>query len=263
MDEKIIKKLEKSGLPHKEAVIYAYLLEKGGAFPSQIAEGTKINRSTVYKILDILVIKGLVGEIEKRKKLFYQAENPSRLLRVTQSSARIARDAHEYAQGILPILENLVDANQTKPKVTFYEGKDRVVEAYLSHIDTKKGYAMTAFVSVLDLRKFLPEDKFRHYVREKERLGITVRGITSSEEYSFEFNKDMFTGIDKKIWPDLRFVDKDIFPFPGEVTMFDNKKVSIIKFTENPVAVVIEDKAIHDMMKAIFEIAWVGAKHIS
>lgn len=260
MNEKLIKKLEKSGLPNKEAVIYAHLLENGGSFPSKIAEATKINRSTTYKILDILVIKGLVGEVEKRKKLFYQAESPSRLLNVTQSNARMARNAHEYAEGLLPMLENIVDASQTKPKVTFYEGKDRVVDAYLSHVDVKKGYTMTAFVSVIDLRKFLPEEKFKFYIREKERLGITARGITSSEEYSFEFNKDMFTGITKKIWPEFRFVNKEIFPFPGEITMFADKKVSIVKFTENPVAVIIEDKAIHDMMKAIFELAWIGAE---
>ena len=42
----IIDKLKKTGLEEKEATIYGYLVETGGAFPSEIAESTKINNGT-------------------------------------------------------------------------------------------------------------------------------------------------------------------------------------------------------------------------
>lgn len=263
IDEKTIEKLIKTGLTDKEARIYGYLLGVPGAYPSDIATKTHLNRSTVYKLLVSLSIKGLVTEIEKGKKLFYQVEAPQKLTHFTRYQLERAETASEYAHKLLPELEGLLLTSSGKPRVTFYEGRERVIEAYMSHVQVKKGYKMAAFVSVSDLRNFMPEKKFRHYVKEKERLGITVRGITSSEPYSYDFNDEMFRGIKKVIWPVLKYIPYEMFPFPGEITMFDENKVSIIKLVENnPIGVIIEDKIIHDMMYAIFEIAWIGADYI-
>jgi len=65
-----LKKLEKSGLSDKEALVYLSLLELGGAFPSKIAEYSGLNRSTVYMVLLNLSVRGLVNEIEKKNKFF-------------------------------------------------------------------------------------------------------------------------------------------------------------------------------------------------
>ena len=71
-NEAITRHLEKIGLNDKSALIYSTLLTMGGAYPSALADATRINRSTVYKILLDLSIKGLVTEIERSKKLYYQ-----------------------------------------------------------------------------------------------------------------------------------------------------------------------------------------------
>ena len=79
-DMTLLKKLEKVGLSDKESLIYASLLELGGAYPSKIAEYTGLNRSTVYMILLQMSVKGIVNEIEKKNKQFYQIEKPSKLV---------------------------------------------------------------------------------------------------------------------------------------------------------------------------------------
>lgn len=261
MDQKFIDKLQKIGLPDKEAKIYFFLIKSGGGYPSKIAQETKLNRSTVYKILTALSIKGIVTEIEKGKKIFYQAESIKKLERYTKFQLEKAQDATDIVVKLLPDLEAMFEKSG-KPKVVFYEGREQVVEAYMSHIRVEKGYKMNAFVNVPDLRKFIPEKDFRFYVKEKERLGIRVRGITSTDPYSYEFAGEMFSGIKKSIWPVLKYIPKNKFNFPAEITMFDQDKISIIKFDEtNPVGVIVVDKTIHDMFNAIFEIAWIGADH--
>ena len=70
MDQKIIEKIQKIGLSDKEAKVYLYLLTSQGAYPSKVATETRLNRSTVYKILTSLSIKGLATEIEHGKKIF-------------------------------------------------------------------------------------------------------------------------------------------------------------------------------------------------
>lgn len=260
MDYRLIEKIGKLGLSDKEARVYYYLLDTGGGYPSKVALETKLNRSTVYKLLTGLSIKGLASEIQHGKKIFYQAEPLRKLERYVDYQIERAEQSKQAALDLMPELEK-VFAHAENPKVSFYKGKEQVLEAYLRHVQVDKPYKMTAFANVQDIKKFLPPKVFTFYKKEKERIGITARGITSSHPYSYQFQKDTHSGIRKNIWPDLRFIPEDIFPFPAEITMFDNNKVSIIKFEEqNPIAIIIEDKMVHDMMNMLFEVIWKGAK---
>ncbi len=256
MDQKIIDKMQKLGLSVKEAQVYIYLLSSGGAYPSKVALDTKLNRSTVYKILTSLSVKGLATEIEHGKKIFYQPETIKKLERYVEYQVERAQEAKAAAIQMMPELEEMF-SHAENPKVSFYKGKEQVIEAYLRHVQVEKGYKMTAIVNVQLLKQFLPDKVFNFYRKEKERLGITARGVTSSTEYSHRFQKDTHRGIKRSIWPELRYIPEDIFSFSAEMTMFDNNKVSIVKFDEqDPIAIIIEDKMVHDMMNMIFEFIW-------
>jgi sugar-specific transcriptional regulator TrmB len=260
MDYKLLEKIEKLGLSAKEARVYAFLLESRGAYPSKVASETKLNRSTVYKILTGLAIKGLASEIEHGKKIFYQPEPLLKLNRYIEYQVERAKNARDLVTKIMPELETLFTKSEN-PKVSFYKGKEQVIEAYLRHVQVEKPYKMTAFANVQFIKKFLPEKVFNFYKKEKERIGIIARGITSSNTYSYEFQKDTHSGIRKNIWPDLRFIPEEIFPFSAEMTMFDNNKVSIVKFEkQDPIAIIIEDKMVHDMMNMLFEYIWKRAE---
>ena len=61
--------LEEIGLSEKEAKIYLALLQVDSALISDLAEKTKINRTTVYPVLESLAKKGLVSELQEGKKM--------------------------------------------------------------------------------------------------------------------------------------------------------------------------------------------------
>ena len=137
MDSKIIDKIKKLGLSEKEAAVYAYLLSSRGAYPSKIASDTKNNRSTVYKILMSLSVKGLANEVERGKKIFYQPEPLSKLERYVQYQVERAEDARSIVIKILPELESMF-SNAENPRVSFYKGKEQVVQAYIRHVHVDK-----------------------------------------------------------------------------------------------------------------------------
>ena len=256
MDQKLIEKIQKIGLSDKEAKVYFYLLNSQGGYPSKVSAETKLNRSTVYKILTSLSIKGLASEIEHGKKIFYQPESLKKLERYIDYQVERAESAKESAIKIMPELAEILK-NGEHPKVSFYNTKEQVIEAYLRHVQVEKPYEMTVFANVQYIKKFLPEKVFSFYKKEKEKMGITVRAVASSNPYSYEFSKDTHSGIKKKFWPELRYIPEEIFPFSAEMTMFDNNKVSIVKFDEEkPIAIIIEDKMVHDMMNMLFEFIW-------
>jgi len=258
--EKTILALRGAGLSEKGARVYLALFELGGAFPSQIAGRTKLQRSTVYEILADLSIKGLISEIEKRNKYFYTIENPKRLLRFSERSIIRAQENNEKLKEFLPELEGLYGGVTNKPIVSHFEGADGVMEIYEDHISTQKKYEMLGFVNIAELMRFLPQKKYREYAQKKERFGITSRGIIPDTSEDRAYEKLIYKSVKQKILPQVRFVLKEEFPWKGDITIYGTNKVSIINFSEQQVAgIIIESETIHKMMRMIFELAWKGA----
>lgn len=258
--EKTILAIRRAGLSEKGARVYLALLELGGAFPSQVARHTKLQRSTVYEILADLSIKGLISEIEKRNKYFYTIESPKRLLRFSERSIIRAREDNEKLKEFIPELEGLYSGVVGKPKVSYFEGADGVMGIYEDHILTQKKYEMLGFVNTTELMRFLPQKKYREYVQKKERLGITSRGILPDTLNDRAYEKTAYRSIKQKILPRVRFIPKEEFPWKGDITIYGTNKVSIINFSERQITgIIIESETIHKMMRMIFELAWKGA----
>ncbi len=255
--QEIARDLERIGLSEKESLVYASLLSLGGAYPSKIAEETKLNRSTVYKILVDLSVKGLVNEIEKRNKIFYQVEKPDRLIRYAKSRISHAEDNLEIAKKLLPDFEGLYSLLENKPRVRYFEKIEGVLAIYEDFLSVQKPYEMLAFSNAALLEHVLPKDFFQKFRRSKERIGITTRGIIPDTKADLTYNERMFAGYDKKAIPKLRIIPSSKFPFKGEITIYGENKVSIVNLSkEHLTGIIIEDAAIHGMMRMIFELAW-------
>lgn len=259
IDHAIAERLQKTGLSGKEAAIYSALITSGGAYPSKIAEMTKINRTTVYKILETLSIRGLVTELEKKNKLFYQAEHPRNLERFAQTQITTARRNLEQAQTILPTLEGLFSRTENKPIVRFFDGEEGVLRVYEDHVNIEKPYEMLAWSNTSDLMKFLTEEFRNRYIKKKERIGITTRAIFPDAPIDTRYNEEIYKNFPKKIWIKYKNIPQKLFPYKSDITIYGGNKVSIINFSGPQLAAtIIEDKTIHDMMIMIFELAWAG-----
>ena len=257
INQDLVKKLERGGFTDKEAFVYVSLLELGGAFPSKIAEYSGLNRSTTYKILLNLSIRGLVNEIEKKNKIYYQIENPEKILRYSQSKIRQAEDSLDEIKKILPDIEGLYGSGQNRPKITYYDSVENILSIYTDMITNQKPYEMLSFSTAGELIDFIPQRFFESFVREKEKIGITTKGIVPNTEKDRKYNDVIFKNIDKKYWPEIRYVSKEKFPSSSEITVYGTNKVSIINFDKNKLAgIIIEDASIHNMIKAVFELSW-------
>jgi len=263
MAQNIENKLKEVGFGEKEAKIYGYLVENTGGYPSTIALKTQIKRSTVYKILLDLSVKGLVNGIVKGKKLYYQIEKPQKLLRFAKDTLENAEDKFEKTKKIIPELEGLFSLSPQKPKVTYFEGVEGIITVYEDMLNTTKPYEMLAFANAERLVSFLPPKLFDGYRKQKEKLGITTRGILPGSEGNIKFVPEEYANISDKYKPVVRFVPHSLFPYESEITIFCDNKVSIINMTDNNlIGLIIEDKTIHGMFKMIFELAWVGAEKV-
>lgn len=252
-------RLKQTGLGDKAAAVYAYLLENGGAYPSRIAETTKINRSTVYKVLLDLAVKGLVSEIQKGKKLYYQIGRPAALLKHAQYQIDLANDVYEQVKTLAPEIELLYSALPNKPRVLYLEGEKEVLTVYDDYISQKKPYEMVSFGNAKPIRALVTDAYYKKYRRAKEIKGITTRTILPDTPIDREYATEWHVDVSKKTRPSVRFIPRDQFPLEGEIAAYGDSKVAIVNLEKHTTAIIIEDKSLHRMVRTIFELAWRGA----
>lgn len=80
MGSRIATILQEYGLDDKEIKIYINLVEKGELNAYTLAKLTGIHRSTTYAILERLLVKGFLSEIQKDGKTFYSAIEISKII---------------------------------------------------------------------------------------------------------------------------------------------------------------------------------------
>jgi DNA-binding MarR family transcriptional regulator len=254
------KELSAIGLSSKAAQVYTCVFELGLAFPSRIAEKTHLNRSTVYKILTDLSIKGLVTSLERKGKLCYQVEKPNKLIHFTQTQIALAEGRHERAQKLLPELEGLFALSPHKPRVRFFEGIEGMLQMYEDHITDTGPYEMLSYSNVEALMRFLPSRFIQKYIKAKQTIGIKTRAIFPNTSFSAHYNARMYKGAKRPFLVQSRVVPPETFPYQAEIVIYGKNKVSIINFHEQVlIGVIIEDEIIAGMMNMIFELAWKGA----
>lgn len=253
----LVENLIKSGFTDKEAKIYVTLLELGGAYPSKVAEYTDLNRSTVYHILVNLSVRGLVNEIEKRNKIFYQIERPEKVIRYGESRIKRAEEELDRVKSIMPDIEGLFGSLGVRPKVTYFENIEGILSIYENMVSTDKKYELLAFSNTKEIDRILPGKFFENFRKSKERIGISARGIIPDTQIDRTFNETFFQGYKKEIVPVMRYVPEDKFPFKGEIVIYGTNKIAIVNLNkEYLTGTIIEDETIYNMMKMIFELSW-------
>lgn len=254
----VIGGLRKAGLSEKAAAVYAYLLETGGAYPSKVAAATKLNRSTVYKVLTELSIQGLVSEIEKGNKLFYQLERPGKLLRHASRRVERAEDELESLKSFFPVIEGLYEQLPSKPRISYFEGAEGVMSVYDDHLSAK-GYEMVGFADTDRIQEFLSPAYFKKYRQAKQRQKVTTRGILPDDGNARSYAEEAYADLDAPYRPQLRFIARERFPFKGEITAYGDAKVSVINLEKRePSAFIVEDASFNKMLRTMFELSWAG-----
>ena len=236
-----IETLENIGLSSNEARVYLALLELGSSTAGKITEKSKVNRRTVYDVLESLINKGLVSYIIEANKKMFEATNPKKFLDLIQEREKEVKQA-------MPELQAKRNATKDKQEVTIYRGKKGI---------------KTVFEDILKHNQY---NFFGSHGRSKEIMGpyfelfqktviknkIKSQGIIS-ERLSKLWNKKNSTK-----HAQIRFLKKE-YDSPISTLIYGNK-VAIIVWSNEPICTLFRGKAISKSFKNYFDIMWEIAK---
>lgn len=245
----MLAELTKLGLSSEEAKIYLACLEINGGPVSIIARKAGVHRVSCYHTLENLLQKQLLSQYNKNGVKYFAPEPPEQLLKLAEEKVNLTK-------GLLPELLSLTSATAFRPKIRFYEGREGIERVFNESLTAKK--EILGYTNLHDIVTFFP-DFFREYTHAKLKKGIKTRYLSPTTVETVHV-MDQF--LPKKFDPNLLeilLVNKNQFLFENEVVIFGNSVGIVSLHRDELLGVIIESPTFARTMKAVFDLAWLGA----
>lgn len=242
-------RLVQLGLNDEEAELYLAMLELGGGYASHLARHTGRNRSSSYHTLNRLTEKGLATKFTKGKYQYFAPEPPEKIVQLAQLRFQSAKQ-------LMPELLSIQNTLASKPRIKFFErasGIETIFEETLSAEGEILGYTNLAL-----LIELFP-GYFRRYTRERMKRGIRVRYLSPRPKEGTALIQEMLSEQCDVSTLEVLFINPEQFPFQNEIAIYGSKVAVMSLSREEQIAILIESETVSKTMKAVFDLAWIGA----
>jgi len=183
--------------------------------------------------------------VPKEDKKRYRPRPPETIFEKKEERLQEAKEA-------LPELQALEKEGDTKPHVLFFEGEDGIREVFDYKLEEMAGKELPNFMCTMDQETVDKFDNFMAYNKKIKELDISERGISPIDPSlpAIEEHRQMDEEFNREV------TELPLEKFNTEVSMeIGDGWVKIYDFN-NLQALVIENDAITDTWRQIFELLW-------
>jgi len=236
----IIPILKSLGLQDSEIKTYYAALGQGPSTVIELAKKSGLSRQAVYLALDALSTRGLMSSVLRGKKNYYAAEMPDRLLAYAKRrEAELKVQIDDLAHAI-PEIE--LQLGGERPVVRLFEGKEGL-KAFLADIESVKPAEIYELTDLNAMYTILKADDFTAVRKELTKNKTILHGIYSGTPSPQPIEKS-----------ERYYIEDDFRNFKANIDVYDNK-TAFGTFEGKMNSVVIENAAIANAMRALFELA--------
>jgi sugar-specific transcriptional regulator TrmB len=244
--------LQHLGLTDKEARVYLAALELGPSAVQDISHKSKVNRATTYVMIESLSARGLMSTFQKGKKKFYAAENPERLMTIIETQEKVLEEQKSELVEVMPVLESLFNTEGAKPQVRYLEGIEGL-ETVRATFESLEG----EYIQIYPLDEVSKFDQALHgraeHIERLNKMGMKGREIAVTSNEKLARKLPMVDGVER------RYVSQATFPIHGEISVRGNH-IFMFSHKSAVLAMIIVSQEIANVMRALFEMAWMGGK---
>ncbi len=242
--------LKHLGLSDKEASVYLAALELGPSPVQDISHKAKVNRATTYVMIESLSTRGLISTFIKGKKRYYSAENPDRLLSILEKRQNELDAKRKELEGVMPMLHALFNAEGAKPQIRYLEGPEGL-ETVRGTFEKLEG----EFVQIYPHDQVQASEELIHGQGEHH---VTLRNQQTPHRVLLVVDKMDGLTLPEMGTGEFRLLSHEKFPIHGSVTVRANH-VFLYSYKSAILSVVVVSKEIADVVRALFDLAWMGA----
>jgi HTH-type transcriptional regulator, sugar sensing transcriptional regulator len=240
------KYLQEIGLNEKEATIYLALLQVDNASVIDIAKKTKINRSTVYVVLEGLTKKGLVSETRSGKKVHYQAESPERLETFVEGQKMVFEERSKRLADIIPQIKSIQRASGERPVVKYFQGREATLGSHFLFFNTedKEGVGYFLFDQDLIEEVFNPNEILAAQ-KIRPSKNIMAKTLYTSTKTTLPTNE-----LSERIK-----IDGEKYPLSCDISIYEDR-VHIITMGKSVFTIFVQSKDVAETLKSLFRLAF-------
>ncbi|MBU0976521.1 MAG: helix-turn-helix domain-containing protein [Patescibacteria group bacterium] len=254
------------GLSDEEYLVYKTILTNPPQKITSLSQELKINRTTLYEILDSLKAKKLIfRSTDPKSKIKYKAVSPRKLIRLAQDYKLQTEKQFEQLKREVPLLLSLSNGENLDVASDFKVFKGANIRADLDKIIGTSSEGLLGFGGNFDFDNYYKFDK-------------TGKLISSGQESVLRKHGDRFVFIENKSDirkcrqflrknPDLKglYQPRYLKSLAGNIDVdlfcFDDKIIFAYGFHKdlNSLAYLIQNQKIADSMKAFCLLLWHNA----
>jgi len=242
------------GLTQVQSILYLTTWQHGLLSVLELSRLTKISRQQVYEGTEKLIEMGLLETTRKNRKKFIAA-NPQKLLEFGQHRLQQSQEVIDHLSQSLPSILALAQTKKPKILTLYYEGVEKVKEAYAKELKESKKTEVLSFVgSIEDIFNFLPEAYWakwnKQFVRQGSQSRMLVHNSITAQKYS-EF--------DKAHKRETRYLNN--FSLKINIDVFNN--VVLLSSFYDEFAIWVESPVLAQSYRILFDSLWIHAKSFS
>lgn len=239
-----IESLVQAGLSEIQAKIYLYLIEHGQSTPTEVANGIRENRTTVYSAAEKLEALGIISQKDRGKISAYVPNHPSVLESLAEKRLRKAARQAKNLEANLPSLINYYNEHQDQPGVTTFYGKEgtKIIRNKILAEGQPFYYVRSRFDEKAD-----PEG-LEEFKKARTKTGITTESITaadSTRRTNAEAAKELVV---------RTLLPSNEYDSPIQIGIFGNN-VTFINYAKDGMSTLIESAEIADAMRQFYLLA--------
>lgn len=253
MDKAELKKnlytpLKELGLTESEANLYITSLSLGPTTLASLAEHLAMPRPNVYKVIAGLESYGLAKmSSRKRYTRTFVVEPPTVVLEKIREKRASVADLDQTLVGAMPDLLALYHQGETPTKIKVLQGREQWLTIFFQVLDETKG-PISFFGSADAFIEMISWETEKEWIKKRVQKGIHINVLLTQ-------GKDAQTlqGTDTKEMRTTKLFTGSM-PFVTGFMLYANKV--IIWQPKAPLAVLIEDEYIVEMLRSIFTNEW-------
>jgi len=248
--EKYREALEHLGLSSVEADSYVLLLKEGQLNGNQLAEKLSIDRSVVYRVLRVLEKRGLIQSTNEKYNCRYFVDDVQKLQQIAEDWLDTAKDTQEAVNKFIASIPILSLEQVLKSKVRVFRGEDSIKKVYQEK--NRSGDPVLREISnnlVFPCNELNENFWFNEIAVRKANKSFLHQLVDKSDD------SEMFHRTNKEQFKEVRVFPSD-FVMAAGVNLYQNKIAFHNNSVADPLAIIIEDRAIADLMKNFFYFVW-------
>jgi len=240
--------LKELGLTESEANLYITSLALGPTTIASLAEHLNMPRPNIYKVIAGLEQHGLTKFSERKPYTrTFMVEPPTIVLEKLREKREVVSDLDQTLVGAMPDLLAMYHQGETPTKIKVLEGEEQWYKIFFQVLDEAKDRidyfgSADAFISLISWET--EKEWIRKRVEKKIHINVLLTPGKDAQTLSENDEKEMRT----------TRIFKGTVPVVTGFMLYANKV--IIWQPKAPLALLIEDEYIIQMLRSVFNVLW-------